>query len=138
MLNALLSHPDPIIRYKARVNILQEDPASPENLALRQEIRTSPRIRKLFSDVTENGTIPFHPYTKWQGAHWVLTVLADTGYPPGDPVLLPLRDQVYSWILVPRIQRRYSPPHRQEPPDPPARLDGRQCPVLLAGAGPGR
>jgi hypothetical protein len=103
MLDTLLSHPDPIIRYKARVKILQDDPASPEIIALRQEIRTSPRIRKLFSDVTENGTIPFHPYAKWQGAHWVLTVLADTGYPPGDPVLVPLRDQVYSWILSPEF-----------------------------------
>jgi hypothetical protein len=53
----------------------------------------------MLADRDERGEIPFHPYAKWQGAHWVLTVLADSGYPPGDPALLPLRDQVYAWLF---------------------------------------
>ena len=50
---------------------------------------------------------PSHPtrcaargvYAKWQGAHWVLAALADLGYPPGDPALHPLREQVLgTWL----------------------------------------
>jgi hypothetical protein len=45
------------------------------------------------------GRIPYHPYAKWYGAHWVLATLADLGYPPGDESLLPLRDQPLRWLL---------------------------------------
>ncbi|HEX6036166.1 MAG TPA: hypothetical protein VFY83_17130, partial [Anaerolineales bacterium] len=43
--------------------------------------------------------IPGHPYSKWKGAHWVLATLADLGYPPEDESLIPLREQVYAWLL---------------------------------------
>jgi hypothetical protein len=99
MLPELKDHPDPIIRYKYRVNVLGEIPQSRAIKKLRQEIKQSDRIQLLLSDRDAKGEIPFHPYTKWQGAHWVLTVLADTGYPPGDADLLPLREQVYGWLL---------------------------------------
>ncbi len=99
MIAELLDHPDPIIRYQYRTNALGEDPQSAEILQLQQEIKQSPRVQCLLSDRDEKGEIPFHPYTKWQGAHWVLTVLANSGYPAGDDSLLPLRDQVYDWLL---------------------------------------
>lgn len=99
MLETLLSHPDPIIRYQSRVLLLEQDPQSPEPRQIQEEIRTSERVQRLLSDRDARGEIPFHPYTKWQGAHWVLTALADTGYPPGDPGLVPLRDQVYAWLF---------------------------------------
>lgn len=99
MLSELKDHPDPIIRYQYRINILGENPQSRAIKKLRQEIKQSDRIQLLLSDRDERGDIPFHPYTKWQGAHWVLTVLADTGYPSGDVSLLPLREQVYGWLL---------------------------------------
>lgn len=99
MLPELREHPDPMIRCQYRVKVLREDPKSAEILKLRQEIKQSQRVQLLLSDRDERGEIPFHPYTKWQGAHWVLTVLADTGYPPGDADLLPLREQVYGWLL---------------------------------------
>lgn len=99
MIEALLNHSDPIIRYQTRTKVLGEDPQSVEILQLQQEIKQSSRVQRLLADRDEKGEIPFHPYTKWQGAHWVLTVLADTGYPAGDESLLPLRDQVYEWLL---------------------------------------
>jgi len=40
-----------------------------------------------------------HPYSKWYGAHWVLSLLADLRYPPGDSSLVPLREQVYDWLF---------------------------------------
>src|SRR6185503_8137594 len=53
----------------------------------------------LLSERNERGEIPLHPYSKWDGAHWVLTMLAELNYPPGDITLAPLRDQVYDWLL---------------------------------------
>ena len=98
-MESLLDSGEAIIRYKARVVILGTDPESPEVKSIQQEIKASPRIQDLLSDCNERGEIPFHPYTKWQGAHWVLACLADIGYPMGDDRLLPLRDQVYAWLL---------------------------------------
>jgi len=100
MLAQLCASPDPIIRYKALTFILGKDPLSPEVKEIQAEIPASPRVQLLLSDRDTSGKIPFHPYTKWQGAHWVLTCLADIGYPPGDPSLLPLRDQVYAWLFA--------------------------------------
>src|SRR5438309_429607 len=39
------------------------------------------------------------PYSKWQGAHWVLASLADIGYPRGSRALLRLRDRLLDrWL----------------------------------------
>lgn len=54
---------------------------------------------KLLSERDDNGEIRHHPYSKWRGAHWVLSTLADLNYPPGDKSLIPLREQVLSWLL---------------------------------------
>ena len=40
-----------------------------------------------------------NPYSKWQGAHWVLATLADIGYPGADRSLFAMRDQVLDrWL----------------------------------------
>ena len=39
---------------------------------LREEIKTSPRVRRLLSERDEDRKVPFRPYAKWYGAHWVL------------------------------------------------------------------
>jgi hypothetical protein len=97
---ALLDSPEPSIRYKARAHILGEDPASPSLGALREDVRASHRVRRLLNGLSApDEAAPHHPYAKWVGAHWVLALLADLGYPPGDPALLPLRDRVYDWLL---------------------------------------
>ena len=38
-------------------------------------------------------------YKKWQGIHWILTDLADIGYPPGDESLIPSRDFEMLWLF---------------------------------------
>jgi hypothetical protein len=58
-------------------------------------------VQRLLSERRPDGTIPRHPYAKWDGAHWVLAALAELGYPPGDVGLIPLREQVLSWLLSP-------------------------------------
>jgi hypothetical protein len=90
---------EPCIRYKTLVEVLSEDPNSNKAQNLQDNIKTSPRVRKLLSERTEDGRIPYHPYAKWDGAHWVLAMLAEIGYPEGDENLLPLRTQVYEWLL---------------------------------------
>ena len=54
---------------------------------------------KLLSERDSAGRIPRHPYDKWRGAHWVLSCLADIGYPAGDEGLIPLREQVLDWLM---------------------------------------
>jgi hypothetical protein len=60
----------------------------------------------LLSERGPDGRIPFHPYAKFHGAHWILTILADLGYPPGDETLVPLRDQALEWIASQEYETR--------------------------------
>jgi len=83
------------------VKVLAEDPQSHSIRQLQDQIRRSSRAKVLLSERTPDGTIPFHPYDKWYGAHWVLATLADIGYPPGDTSLLPLAEQVFDCWLSP-------------------------------------
>lgn len=69
--------------------------------ALREEIRSSPRVRALLARRDARGRIRTRRgvYDKWQGAHWVLARLADLGYPEGDSRLFAVRDQVLDcWL----------------------------------------
>ena len=95
-LNSLLQSTEPEIRYKAAV-LLSKDPA--ETASIRQQIVTSRLTTGLLAPSLPDGTLPGHPYKKWDGAHWVLAQLADQGYPPGEESLIPLREQVLSWLL---------------------------------------
>jgi hypothetical protein len=59
--------------------------------------------QKLLSERDKSGKIPCRdPYQKWYGPHWVLSQLADIGYPKGDLDLIPIRQQVYEWIFSDR------------------------------------
>ena len=88
---------EPSIRLKA---LLLSQKAAPEAIhQAQQAVRESPRTQILLSERDADGRIPLNPYSKWRGAHWVLTTLADIGYPPGDASLIPLREQVREWLL---------------------------------------
>ncbi len=99
IVDKLLKSDEPTIRYKAQVNVLGENPDSPKARKAREAIKNSPRAQLLLSERDRNGKIPYHAYQKWRGAHWVLVNLADLCYPPGDKRLIPLREQVYDWLL---------------------------------------
>lgn len=100
VISDLLESDEPSIRWKARVNVLGEDPTSPPIRALQAEIRGSPRVQRMLErHVGAAAALAPQAYAKWQGAHWVLHALADLGYPAGDPVLEPLRDRVVEgWL----------------------------------------
>ena len=95
---------EPSLLWRGRLAV---DPEFDGGLA--EEIRISARVRTLLSDRRDDGTIPLHPYAKWRGAHWVLAMLAELGYPPGDASLSPLRDQVLAWLLSDAYEKRWTP-----------------------------
>ena len=99
IIDNLLNSDEPSVRFKVLVNVLGRELESVEIKNLQEEIKSSPRVRLLLLERDQDGKIPFHPYAKWYGAHWVLASLADIGYPPGDESLIPLREQVYKWLL---------------------------------------
>ncbi|MBM3216905.1 hypothetical protein FJZ36_18580 [Candidatus Poribacteria bacterium] len=101
----LLRTGEPSVRYRIRAHVLGE--SADELRSVRREIAESPRVRALLSERNEEGRIPRHAYEKWRGAHWVLAVLADLDYPPGDTSLVPLRDQVYERWLSPSHTREF-------------------------------
>ncbi|NIN00545.1 MAG: hypothetical protein GTO24_21415 [candidate division Zixibacteria bacterium] len=99
IIDRLLLSDEPSVRFKVLVNVLGKEPESPEIRKAQKEVGEWARVRMLLSERSRDGRIPFHAYRKWHGAHWVLAVLADIGYPPGDKSLIPLREQVYEWLL---------------------------------------
>ncbi|MPZ24976.1 MAG: hypothetical protein GEV12_00605 [Micromonosporaceae bacterium] len=103
VVRALLASDEPSVRWKVRVHVLGEDPASPTNRRLQQQIRTSPRVRALL-----DGAAP-ESYRKWQGRHWVLQTLADIGHPAGDERLEPLAASVTRTWLHRRYYGEYDP-----------------------------
>jgi len=111
----LLAWPDASVRWLARRWALGEPEDAPGMAALRAEIPASPWVQALLSERKADGAIPRHPYNKWRGAHWVLAMLAELGYPPGDSGLRPLLTCVYGWLrqhvehpeLVPCIEGRW-------------------------------
>lgn len=97
---------EPSIRYKVLVNVLDEDSKSNKIKKLQEEIKLSPRVKLLLSERDKNGKIPCHPYRKWYGAHWVLSMLADLSYSVGDESLIPLREQVYEWLFSNKHEKK--------------------------------
>ena len=94
-----LQSEEPSVRYNVLVRVLCREPDSKSILQLQEELRQSPQAKAMLSEQRSDGTLPFGPYTKWIGAHWVLARLADIGYPPGDTDLIPLREQVLTWLF---------------------------------------
>src|SRR5215467_12165603 len=99
IIEQLLASEEPVVRYKARVYLLDEDAYTSEIRQLQDEIRKCERTQRLLSERDLDGKIPYHPYAKWYGAHWVLVMLADMDYPADDNELIPLREQVYAWLF---------------------------------------
>ena len=97
----LLRSDIPSIRFRTRVHVLGEDPASRPIRRLREEIRQSPLVATLLRGRDGAGRIAHPPsvYGKWQGAHWIMAALADLAYPEQDEALVPIRDQIQQhWL----------------------------------------
>jgi hypothetical protein len=99
ILDRLLHSTDPSIVLRTRVEILGESPILKSVKEIQKQVLHSDRVQSLLSERGKDGTIPWHPYAKWSGAHWILSSLADLCYPTGDKSLVPLREQVYGWLF---------------------------------------
>ena len=106
IIKKLLNSDEQSVRFKVLVNVLGKELESPDIKELQEKIKSSPRVRLLLSERGKDGKIPFHPYRKWFGAHWVLAILADIGYPPGDKSLIPLKEQVYEWLFSSKHEKK--------------------------------
>jgi hypothetical protein len=101
LVDGLLRSGEPSVRWKARRWVLGEAADEPAMRRLQEEIRRSPRVAALLANRDAHGRMVTAQgvYAKWQGAHWVLSTLADLGYPPGDDSLVPMREQVLqTWL----------------------------------------
>ena len=92
---------EPALRYKWEVNVLGLD----TGLSAGETVRDSELVKSLIAACLTDGKPVHHPYKKWIGGHWVLSLLADLGYPPGDNLLKPLVEQAFDWIFSPEHAR---------------------------------
>jgi hypothetical protein len=99
LIDTLSNSNQPAIQYAVRLSLEEQDPSSEEMRALQSTISTSPLVKDLLSQVGPDGTIPLHPYSKFDGAHWILAILAELHYPPGDNRLIPLREQELGYFF---------------------------------------
>jgi hypothetical protein len=101
ILKELLHSPEPAIRLKTYVKLLDHDYETKEVSVLLNTLKeASEVITQLFAHIPKQGEPLFYGvYHKWFGIHWLLYVLADLGYPPGDSALIPSRNHELDWLL---------------------------------------
>ena len=132
LVSQLMADSDPCVQYKTRLTLLSEEPATPSMRSLAEAVKSSTRVRKLLLYQGPDGRLPGSPYAKFTGAHWVLALLAEFDYPPGDTSLLPLRDQVYASFLSPehladRVVEREASSYKSHPGVPWIEGRARRC-----------
>jgi hypothetical protein len=86
---------EPALAWKVAVNILGQGDDSGGASEARTEVKNAPLIRKLIATFDLQSSA----YKKWDGAHWVLSILADLGYPMGEQILHPLMEHTFNtWL----------------------------------------
>jgi hypothetical protein len=103
IISRLLASEEPAVRLKTYLRLLEHDYETAEVKKLITNIKeTSPTIANFFKYLLKDSMgKTFHVYTKWQGAHWLLSILADIGYPAGDATLQHCIDREMKWLLFP-------------------------------------
>jgi hypothetical protein len=85
----------PALAWKVVVNLLGEGDSSPAAGQAASEVQKAPLVQALIAACNLQQSV----YKKWHGAHWVLSILADLGYPQGDETLRPLMEATYrTWL----------------------------------------
>ncbi|MCX6034569.1 MAG: hypothetical protein NTV38_06280 [Chloroflexi bacterium] len=86
---------EPALAWKLAVNVPGKGDDSPEASRARAEVRDAPLVRSLIATCDRQSSA----YKKWDGAHWVLSILGDLGYPAGDETLRPLMEHTFNtWL----------------------------------------
>jgi hypothetical protein len=127
LLRRLARSPNPSVRWRTAVRVLDASPEGRRVRAIEKEVRHSEFVQRLLT----RGRERFVPgrfggiYRYWQGIHWALAALSDIGYPGDDPSIRPLIDRALSMWTQPWFDRtvKISTPE-------PARLVGAGVPIL--------
>lgn len=101
LIEELISSEEPLIRLKAYKKLLNYSSEDKEVQNIEEEVKSSSELVKSFFKYLPKDRMrnPFHVYKKWQGIHWLLSVLSDLEYPPNDSLLLPSAYFELKWLL---------------------------------------
>src|SRR5512135_696069 len=88
---------EPALAWKVSVGLRGASETSAEALQAREQVRHSPLAQAILATCARDRGA----YKKWDGAHWVLSLLADLGYPPAEAGLRPLMEDTFSAWLSP-------------------------------------
>ena len=94
----LLRSEEPVIRYRALVDLVGASVDDRRVAAARRAIPEGPLVRALLADRLGEGR---HPYSKWAGAHWRLVSLMDLGVPADLVDMRPALEPVFDWLTGP-------------------------------------
>jgi len=90
---------EPALAWKLAVNAQGHAAGSSAAKKAAQAVKESELVRGLLKERLPNGRTRHKAYSKWTGAHWILSLLADLGYPPGDKSIRPMMEQTFdSWL----------------------------------------
>ncbi len=93
---------EPALAWKLAVMINGADPSSVVANEAAEKVRQAPLVRSLIASRDNH----HRPYKKWTGEHWVLSLLADLGYPPGDESLRPLMEETFDcWLSEDHLRK---------------------------------
>jgi hypothetical protein len=85
----------PALAWKLAVTILGKSDDSPDASRARTQVRDAPLVKDLIATCDRQQSA----YKKWNGAHWVLSILGDLGYPSEDEMLHPLMEHTFdTWL----------------------------------------
>ena len=86
---------EPALAWKVAVRILGKGDSSAEADQARAQVKQAPLVKELIAACDCRNSA----YKKWDGAHWILSILADLGYPAGDETLRPLMEHTLNtWL----------------------------------------
>jgi hypothetical protein len=86
---------EPALAWKLGVNVLGLRPDSAGARQAAEATRNSALVGTLLAGRDTSG----HAYRKWTGSHWLLSILADLGCPPGEEALRPLMEETFDcWL----------------------------------------
>ena len=88
---------EPALAWKLGVNILGEDQDLPDAHIARTLVRGAPLVKMLIGTCDRSHSA----YKKWDGTQWVMSSLADLGYPAGDEALRPFMEDIFNtWMSM--------------------------------------
>jgi hypothetical protein len=86
---------EPALAWKTVVNLFGKQPASSAAVKAAETLRSSSLVLSLLKSRDTTG----HAYRKWTGSHWILSILADLGYPAGEGSLRPMMEETFDcWL----------------------------------------